>query len=284
MSISSYIPQVLPQSFQSTGTTTGIVHIAGATQFRPRQQCTIRGTGLPSLTVIVSAIINVNALQVATVGIFPLVYPDLHLYTPATAASISAPFQLEPSRNGIGVAQFFTRSTGSPDMNVNGLTAPVVYTVAPAAGTRYTIYGFGIQIVAPLDSTQLTGQGVNARQATMPRVAWDKFAGLTKLTNGVLAATTVNNAFSYTGLLQQHADWMLYPNVEFQSGSDGTATTWFKYDVSFNFAPNGSPLILDSRTGDNATFTILDNLSSLLYFRILTNGIEEDILTSAVYL
>lgn len=58
-------------------------------------------------------------------------------------------------------------------------------------------------------------------------------------------------------------------------------TTWFKYDVSFD-VEGGTPLILDSRTGDYANFTIQDDLSSLLYFKILTNGIEDKILPDPV--
>lgn len=229
--------------------------------FQVRQQCVLHAIGQPDLVVVVKQIIDHSTLQVVLPN-YPYSTINTSQYTLARAASISAPFQLDPRTRGVGIAKFCTTTLGSPDMNVVG---PATFTVVPDLGTRFNITGLGITLVA----------SVSTMPQHTPPVSWNQFASLTKLSNGVSSTTQINHLTVFGGLFKQHLDFMDYPTVTFQTGFDATSQ-YFKYDVSFNI-DGGTPLILDDRTGDFLNFVVNDNLTSLLYFRVLVNGFSEPI-------
>ncbi len=139
----------------------------------------------------------------------------------------------------------------------------IIYTVAPTPGTIYRIQGFGF--------------GLTDNIAVATGIDPAKMLGVNELPVGIVSLTSVNNELTFTGILKNHMDFATYPNVKINTG--GTAfSTWITYSVDFNIW-GGTPLVLDSRTNDYAAFIINDDLSGLSYFRILTNGIEEDIVS-----
>ena len=251
----------------------GYIYVYDTTSFVSRQQVTLSNPLLGDLTLFVYALVNSTTLQVINAS---GQFLNLATYTNVSGSTLSAPYQLNPVRNGVGTTKFLTDGGGITDLNVDGSGTAKVYTVVPDAGTRYSITGIGLGFVAGSELSVYTGAG--NKNPTMPQVKWNALVGLNKLTNGILSATQINNAFTYTALFQDHMDLMLYPNVRFQYGFFDSSSTWLKYDVSFGETWGGTPLILDSRTGDYISFTVQDNLSSLAYFRILTNGIVDQIL------
>ncbi len=60
--------------------------------------------------------------------------------------------------------------------------------------------------------------------------------------------------------------------VDSYKGGDGT-NTWIKYDIDFDF-----PLVLDSRTKDTLDMILSDDLSGLLYHRVLIRGYTETLI------
>lgn len=142
----------------------------------------------------------------------------------------------------------------------------LAYEASAAQGTIYSISGFGIGMVDTYDGTLANSPSAKA--------TWNKFFGITKLPVGIISYTVINGIQVFTGVVQQFMDFQIYPNVKFQTGTDGTST-WYKWDVFFGDEFGGSPLVLDSRRGDKLGFLLLDDLSGLDYFRILTNGVVE---------
>jgi hypothetical protein len=148
----------------------------------------------------------------------------------------------------------------------------IEYKLEPLANTRFHVIGIGITVVDNIDSTYSSSNNPGS-----PKLTWNKFLGLNELPVGVVSTSRINNEFSFTGIFRNHIDFATYPNTTVQSGGD-TTSQYIKYDVDFDVW-GGTPLVLDSRYGDYLSFIVNDDLSGLLRFRILANGIDEPIVS-----
>jgi hypothetical protein len=73
-------------------------------------------------------------------------------------------------------------------------------------------------------------------------------------------------------MFQQHVDYLTFPGLTVESGGDAT-NTWITYSIKFDF-----PLVIDSRTKDKLEMILADDLSGLLYHRVLIRGYKEEII------
>lgn len=140
------------------------------------------------------------------------------------------------------------------DVQFEELGAPVKYTIKADLSTWLYIDSFTISIVGNIDST--------LSNSTMPNLAYDSFLGVTMLSglnykrekDGVILFSA--NVLTLMDLLQQ-------PNTKITgSGYDGT-NTWVTLQVV-----NAEPLVLKAENEDELSFTVSDDLSSLLHLRI----------------
>lgn len=263
-----YLLEVLPQ--KAIGGANGLLNCSASEEFSLRQQVTVT-QGVSSTDYLVARIVDSTTLQlVNTLG---GTYPNL---SAVISGTILARFQLNPLRHGFGAVKLLTKSGGSPEMNVDGSVTPQTFSVTPDVGTRYTVTGLGISMVAsmPINTNQIPD---------------NQIPGIGALTNGILSTTQINNVFTFSGLFKTHAELLSYPTASFHGpyfynvvGPGAHTRVHLKYDVSFD-VDGGSPLILDSRTSDQLSFIIQDNLSPLLFFRILTNGITETVFPSTQF-
>ncbi len=258
----NYLQEVFPQ--KAIGGLSGLLNCSATKDFTLRQQVIVT-QGLSSTNYLVARIIDSTTLQLVNTS--GGTYPNL---SAVTGGTIRAPFQLNPLRNGFGAVKLFTKAGGSPEMNVNGSVTPQTFSVVPDVGTRYTVTGIGISLVSsmPINTNQIPD---------------NQIPGVGALTNGILSTTQVNNVFTFSGLFKTHAELLSYPTATFHgpyfynvTGPGAHTRVHLKYDVSFDVY-RGSPLILDSRTNDQLSFIVQDDLTSLFFFRILTNGITETV-------
>ena len=107
----------------------------------------------------------------------------------------------------------------------------------------------------------------NVTEAVMQ--SYDKFYGITALTNGLLSIVTLDGVNQASVPSRQLSDFVVFPNGTFTVHSDGTNTIGktsldFKIDV-------------DGRTQDVFTFRVQDNLSSILKMEGWLYGWLEDV-------
>ena len=183
------------------------------------------------------------------------------------------PFSIPMSAFGAGTTNFnqitietINDHAQSPNYYLDALQleetgGSIIYTVTPNPNTIYRIGGFSFGLSDNIDVTA----GIDPA----------KILGVSSLPIGIVSTTLVNSVFTFTSILKNHMDFAVYPNVKINTGGT-SSSTWITYSVDFNFW-GGTPLVLDSRTNDTASFIVNDDLSGLTYFRILTNGIEETI-------
>lgn len=137
------------------------------------------------------------------------------------------------------------------------------WTVEADKQSIYSMTGFSITMADAYDST-LTN-------ATHQKIPYNTLLAVSALNNGINFRLTTDEVVRFNGIFNQHLDFMTFPGTTVQSGGDGT-NTWITYHVTFD-----PPAILDSRTGDKFEMTISDNLSGLLYGRVLVRGSKEEV-------
>jgi hypothetical protein len=139
--------------------------------------------------------------------------------------------------------------------------SPAEFSLELTSGTVYEVDTISIFLVDNVPSTVTNG--------TIPGLAYNKMLGLCALPNGINIANTANGFTTFNNTINQLGDLFQLPPVEtISSGSDGT-NTWIK--LTFNFP---KPLKYFHKKQDNLIFTINDNLSGLLQFRVALIGEE----------
>ncbi len=246
----------------STGSYIALTGTIYATRWGVDDNVTLRlrlaGTDIGTLSISLTSYINIGQLNSWQLFSIPMTalssvaadFDEVVIHT-VNATGTSPRYYLD-------VLQF-EESSGS-----------ISYTVSAPANSIYHITGFGITIVDTIPST--------LANATVPAFTWNKLLSLNQLPIGLVSSSTINGVTTFTGVFRNHIDFATYPTTTIQSGGDAT-TQYVKYDVSFDVF-GGSPLVLDSRTGDTLQFTVNDDLSHFNYFRILTNGIKEEIIAN----
>lgn len=152
-------------------------------------------------------------------------------------------------------------------LELQELGGSLAYTFSPATGTEFQVTGITIGIVATLDSTFADS---SLKRPSMPKLAYNKILSENKLATGIVSLSVINNVLAFSGVYRQFMDFLMTPDTMLESGSDGT-TTWVRFSTSFD-VDGGSPLLLNADNGDYLQFIVNDDLSNLLYFRIIANG------------
>jgi hypothetical protein len=142
-------------------------------------------------------------------------------------------------------------------------TGSVTFSVEADPGTKYYITELTIVMADAYAST--------LADASVPNIKYNQLLALSKLTNGILFRLTTDDIIRFNGLFQQHVDFMTFPGLTFTAGGDGT-NTWIQYNAPFSF-----PAVLGSRKKDKLEMQLSDDLSGLLYFRVLVRGYTETI-------
>jgi hypothetical protein len=138
-----------------------------------------------------------------------------------------------------------------------------VYTVEADAGSIYRVSTMQITLVDAYAST--------LADATHQKIPYNALLGVSALTAGINIKLTTDDEIRFNGLFKQHIDFVAFPGAIVQSGGDGT-NTWVTYTI--NFTP---PFTLDARTHDKLEVSLSDDLSGLLYMRILVRGSKEEV-------
>lgn len=100
-------------------------------------------------------------------------------------------------------------------------------------------------------------------------VTWNKFMGLTKLTNGVRITRTSSLSQGFDATVRDISELVsLGANIETNVADATDSLVSFTVNLS-------SPILMDSKTRDTLTITVSDDLSGLNMFRFAVLGIEE---------
>lgn len=144
--------------------------------------------------------------------------------------------------------------TGTIDQAVNGATVPVVFKVAPPAGSIYTF-----------KRLNLIAAAANWNRA-------DLYGGLT-LTNGI--QVYVGNSGGITMDFTEQLTIKAWPYWGLLAGSDIPTTGGVGVDslsVRWTFAKGRGDISLDGNQGDYFAIKIQDNLSTLAYQYAMIQG------------
>jgi hypothetical protein len=139
----------------------------------------------------------------------------------------------------------------------------LTYTVEPDNNSIYRIDTLQITMADAYVST-LT-------DATHQKLPYNTLLGVAKLTTGINIKLTTDRTIRFNSNFQQHIDFMAFPGTQVQSGGDGT-NTWKTYTVPFP-----ERIVMSSETQDKLEITINDDLSGLLYLRMLVRGGKEEL-------
>ena len=133
---------------------------------------------------------------------------------------------------------------------------PVAFTLAPPLGEHVLVTGITIVLV---DNFTVTSNY---------DLSYNKFGGITGLTNGILVQRIQEEEVKFTGVFQDNLDLMQRSNAQIQALlSDGT-NTLVRFHSEFP-----APVELRSDTRDRYVFTVRDDLSGLISLQIRANGI-----------
>jgi len=140
------------------------------------------------------------------------------------------------------------------DIQFEEVGTPIKYTIKASLNTWLYVDSFTISIVGNVDSTLLSG--------TMPNLAYDSFLGVTML-SGLNYKREEDGVILFSANVLTLMDFLQQPNTRITgSGYDGT-NTWATLQVV-----NAEPLLLKAENEDELSFTVSDDLSSLLHLRI----------------
>jgi hypothetical protein len=142
-------------------------------------------------------------------------------------------------------------------------TGSETFSVTPDLGTKYYVTHMSITMADAYDGTLAS--------ASHPNIKYNQLLGVSKLTNGIVFRLTTDQIVRFSGIFQQHIDYMTFPGLKVTTGGDAT-NTWLQYDIVFDY-----PFVMDSRTKDKLEMTLSDDLSGLLYHRVLVRGYTETI-------
>jgi hypothetical protein len=139
--------------------------------------------------------------------------------------------------------------------------SPAIFSLPLENGKMYQVDRFTIFMADNIPATVTNG--------TTLGLAYNKLMGLCALANGITIVNKSNGFTSFSGRVSQLGDLIQLAPVSISaSGSDGT-NTWIKIDVTFT-----KPYKYFAKKDDSLTFTVNDNLSGLLAFRVSAVGQE----------
>jgi hypothetical protein len=143
-------------------------------------------------------------------------------------------------------------------------TGSATYVVEPDNGSIYTITDLSITMADAYDTTLANN--------SVPKILYNQLLGVTALTTGLQFRLTTGQVIRFNAFFKQHIDFMTFPGVQFSSGGDAT-NTWINYQVHFS-----TPFVMDARTEDKLEILLTEDLSGLLFFKVLVRGHKEEIM------
>ena len=190
------------------------------------------------------------------------------------------------SLNGfIDSGNFNEQSFAIPKADFNFGTTVVdgfTITLTRSGGARPTVKFDDIQLEqtgTPLTFTyRPTGDGMTrllalkiimADNVTVPS-SYNAFFGDSALPIGITVSATSEGQIVFTGSFTRLADFISVANSTFQD-SIGAADSWMSINIPFL----SHPVILNGALSDSVEFTINDNLSGLLFFRVFVTVITD---------
>ena len=141
---------------------------------------------------------------------------------------------------------------------------PIVFKAAAPSNTRFHMAEIGISIADNVTGiTTVTGATENA---TVPNLAYDALLGVSALTRGIVFARVKNEKTLFSVTLRQLGDFLAVGTTIIDHISDGT-NSFIKLLILFP-----EPIVLKGGDEDFLSFTITDDLSSLLQFTAFARG------------
>lgn len=149
------------------------------------------------------------------------------------------------------------------DLKIEEEGAPLHYSIEPPFDTWLWIDQITITMVAALDTTLLN--------SSMHNLSYDKFLTLASLPVGLLFQRFHEGDITLTVNFHHILDVLQLPNTNILNvGSDGV-TTWFTLNQVF-----ASPIVLKAEEGDRLVFSVRDDMTGLIRFRIASSSRQED--------
>lgn len=139
-------------------------------------------------------------------------------------------------------------------------TGPQTFTIEPDYDELLRCYGISWTIVDNYAPATAVGGALG--------LSYDKFGGLSALTNGVLTRRIQGQEVLFTNITKGNSDIITAAGGELvEFWHDGT-NTYTKFYVRF-----GAPVDLNGRERDKFEFIVRDNLSSLITFNVRVDGV-----------
>ena len=138
---------------------------------------------------------------------------------------------------------------------------PQTFVIAPESDEIIDIYGLDFHIVDDFD-TIATVAGAT-ENATSARLSYDKFGGITELTNGIVCRRVIDNLTVDAEVFKNNFEILRQTGGSIETNiSDGTST-YIKMISRYK-----APYRLYGARGDHISITITDDLSNLIKLQI----------------
>ena len=146
------------------------------------------------------------------------------------------------------------------------------YNIEPKLGTWLYVEEFTYSFAAAYDGgSKVEDADAYWKSNNLSYIPYNGFLSLNKLSDGITFKQIRNNVILQSSVIRQMMDILQLPGTSINSsGSDGT-NTWLT--ISHKLI---EPLLLKSEDDDKLTFSISDDLSNLLHFRVVAGCREEE--------
>jgi hypothetical protein len=163
-----------------------------------------------------------------------------------------------------------------PDFALDDLklspAVPITFTAKPAPGTRYHAYALRVVMIDNYTADNVivdVSTAATAESSTMPHLSYNKLLSVAKLTNGIVFEGSVYGTTRPSQTIRQLSDLFLAGMEQIDFIADGT-NAMLVLETKFH-----APIILDSKTSDNFTLTVSDDLSGFIQFSASLRGAVE---------
>ena len=138
----------------------------------------------------------------------------------------------------------------------------VVFKIEPSTETWFHVSRVRWTMVDAMAGTLASG--------TMPAIAYNKLLNVTQLPTGIIDNITIDGKIIHSTAIKNLIDILTTHTASIvDKGSDGT-NTWVTVDILLD-----TPIILKSETQDFISYTLSDDLSGLIVFKVFASGKEE---------
>ena len=145
------------------------------------------------------------------------------------------------------------------------------YNIEPKLGTWLHVEEFTYSFAATFDGcSAVENADAYWKSNNLSYIPYNGFLSINKLSDGILFKQVKNNIIQQSSVIKQVMDILQLPGTTISSsGSDGI-NSWLTITHKMT-----EPLLLKSEDDDRLTFSISDDLSNLLHFRVVAGCREE---------